>query len=94
MEAGISNCETSKFPRVSIYISATFIATMAVIDLGLYFIVIRPIRRLATAADLISNGDLDQPEFIYKGKDEVAEVTASFNRMYVSLKKAIQMLDR
>jgi HAMP domain-containing protein len=77
-----------------IYISATFLATLAVIDLGLYFIVIRPVRRLAATADLISNGDLDQPEFTYKGKDEIAEVTASFNRMYVSLKKAIQMLDR
>jgi len=77
-----------------IYISATFIATLAVIDLGLYYIVILPVRRLATTADMISNGDLEQPEFTYKGKDEVAEVAASFNRMYVSLKKAIKMLDR
>jgi protein-histidine pros-kinase len=77
-----------------IYISATFLATLAVIDLGLYYIVILPARRLAKTADLISKGDLDQPEFISKGKDEIAQVSASFNRMYVSLKKAIQMLDK
>jgi methyl-accepting chemotaxis protein len=77
-----------------IYISVTFLATLAVIDLALYYVVIVPVRRLAATADLISNGDLNQPELSYKGKDEIAEVTVSFNRMYVSLKKAIQMLDQ
>jgi protein-histidine pros-kinase len=77
-----------------LYIAATFIATLAVIDLGLYYIVIVPLRRLATTADLVSTGDFSQPELASKGKDEIAEVTASFNRMYVSLKKAIQMLDK
>jgi HAMP domain-containing protein len=77
-----------------LYISATFLVTLAVIDLGLYYIVIRPVRRLASTADLVSKGDLSQPELSCKGKDEIAEVTASFNRMYVSLKKAIQMLDK
>jgi protein-histidine pros-kinase len=56
--------------------------------------VIVPLRRLAATADLVSTGDLSQPELPLKGKDEIAEVTASFNRMYVSLKKAIQMLDK
>jgi protein-histidine pros-kinase len=75
------------------YISATFLATLIVIDLALYYVVIVPVRRLAATADLISTGDMNQPELIHTGKDEIAEVTASFNRMYVSLKKAIQMLD-
>ena len=77
-----------------LYISLSFLATLAVIDLGLYYIVIVPVRRLAATADLVSTGDLSLPELTYKGKDEIAEVTASFNRMYVSLKKAIQMLDK
>lgn len=74
------------------YIAATFLATLVVIDLALYYIVIVPVRRLAATADLISTGDLNQPELTYKGNDEIAAVTASFNRMYVSLKKAIEML--
>jgi HAMP domain-containing protein len=82
------------FHTLLLYISVSFIGTLAVIDLGLYYIVIVPVRRLAATADLVSTGDLSQPELTYKGKDEIAEVTASFNRMYVSLKKAIQMLDK
>jgi protein-histidine pros-kinase len=74
------------------YIAATFLATLVVIDLALYYIVIVPVRRLAATADLISTGDLNQLELTYKGNDEIAAVTASFNRMYVSLKKAIEML--
>jgi methyl-accepting chemotaxis protein len=81
------------FHTMLLYISASFIGTLAVIDLGLYYIIILPVRQLATMADLVSKGDLSQPELAVKGKDEIAEVTASFNRMYVSLKKAIQMLD-
>jgi protein-histidine pros-kinase len=75
-----------------LYITATFLATLVVIDLALYYIVIVPVRRLAATADLISTGDLNQPELTYRGNDEIAAVTASFNRMYVSLKKAIEML--
>ena len=85
---------TRIFHTMLLYISASFVGTLAVIDLGLYYIIIRPVKRLATMADLVSKGDLSQPELAVKGKDEIAEVTASFNRMYVSLKKAIQMLDR
>ena len=81
------------FRTLLLYLSVTFLATMAVIDVGLYYIVILPLRRLATTADLVSKGDLSQPEFAVKGKDEIAAVTASFNRMYVSLIKAMKMLD-
>jgi methyl-accepting chemotaxis protein len=80
------------FRTLLIYVSAIFLATLLVIDLALYYIVILPIRRLSATANLISKGDLNQPELTFSGKDEVAEVTASFNRMYVSLKKAIEML--
>jgi protein-histidine pros-kinase len=76
-----------------LYIAGTFMATLLVIDLALYYVVIVPVRRLAATADLISTGDLNQPELTHTGKDEISEVTGSFNRMYVSLKKAIQMLD-
>jgi len=81
------------FHTLLLYLSVTFLATMAVIDVGLYYIVILPLRRLAMTADLVSKGDLSQPEFAVKGKDEIAEVTSSFNRMYVSLIKAMKMLD-
>jgi len=81
------------FHTLLLYLALTFLATMVVIDLGLYYIVIVPLRRLAKTADLVSKGDLSQPEFTVKGKDEIAEVTSSFNRMYVSLIKAMKMLE-
>jgi protein-histidine pros-kinase len=81
------------FRTLLIYLSATFLATLLVIDVGLYFIVIVPLRKLSAAADLVSKGDLSQPEFTVAGKDEIAEVTGSFNRMYVSLIKAMKMLE-
>ena len=81
------------FRTLLLYLSVTFLATLAVIDIGLYVIVIKPLRMLASRADLVSKGDFGQPEFEVKGKDEIAEVTQSFNRMYVSLVKAMRMLD-
>ena len=81
------------FRTLLLYLAATFLITMAVIDVGLYYIVILPLRKLSTTADLVSKGDLNQPEFVIKSKDEIAQVAGSFNRMYVSLIKAMQMLD-
>ncbi len=81
------------FRTLLLYLASTFLATLVVIDVGLYYIVILPLRRLAVTADLVSKGDFGQPEFAHKGKDEIAEVGASFNRMYVSLVKAMRMLD-
>ena len=88
------NIASHLYHTLLLYIAATFLVTLAVIDVALYYVVIVPVRRLAVTADRISTGDLNQPELAHKGKDEIAEVTASFNRMYVSLKKAIQMLDQ
>ena len=51
------------FHTLLLYLSLTFVATMVVIDLGLYYIVIVPLRRLAKTADLVSKGDFSQPEF-------------------------------
>lgn len=81
------------FSTLLLYLALTFLATMVVIDLGLYYVVIVPLRRLSKTADLVSKGDFSQPEFTVKGKDEIAEVTSSFNRMYVSLIKAMKMLE-
>ena len=81
------------FRTLLLYLATTFLATMVVIDIGLYYIVILPLRKLAVTADLVSKGDLTQPEFAHKGKDEIAEVAGSFNRMYVSLIKAMKMLE-
>lgn len=73
-------------------LSIIFLSTIILIDLGMYFIVIRPLSDVSRSADRISNGEIDLPPLPVKGKDEIAEVTASFNRMQASLKTAMDML--
>ena len=80
------------FRKLMIYLVAFFVVTLIVIDVSLVFIVIRPVRRLAETADRISKGEMDVPELPVTGRDEIAEVTGSFNRMYRSLVKAFGML--
>ncbi|HLH35617.1 MAG TPA: DUF3365 domain-containing protein [Alloacidobacterium sp.] len=81
------------FRSLLITLGSIFLTTIVLIDMGMYFIVIRPLRRVSTSADLISTGDIDQPQLPVKGKDEIAQVTTSFNRMHTSLKKAMEMLN-
>lgn len=76
-----------------ITLGTIFFATIALIDIGMYFIVIRPLRRVSQAADRISTGEIDLPPLPVHGRDEIAEVTTSFNRMHTSLKKAMELLN-
>lgn len=87
---GIANIA---FKKLIAYLVAIFVITLIVIDVALIYLVIRPVRRLAETADRISRGELDVPELPVSGKDEIAEVTVSFNRMYRSLVKAFGMLN-
>jgi protein-histidine pros-kinase len=64
------------------------------LDSAVYLLVIRPLRSVADAADRVSKGETDAPEVEIRGKDEIANVTSSFNRMRVSLEKALRMLEQ
>ena len=74
-------------------LGAIFLLTIVLIDIAMYLIVIRPLRRVSRNADIISKGEIDLPPLEIKGKDEISEVTASFNRMHTSLIKAFEMLN-
>jgi protein-histidine pros-kinase len=81
------------FRNLLITLGGIFLVTIILIDIGIYFIVIRPLRKVSASVDLISTGDIDQPQLPVKGNDEIAQVTTSFNRMHTSLKKAMEMLN-
>lgn len=70
------------------------LATLLLLDIAIVTIVIRPVTRLSKAADRISTGDLSVPELAIKGSDEISQLAQSFNRMYLSLVKAIRMLEQ
>jgi len=76
-----------------INLSVIFLAAILLIDTGLYFIVIRPLRKISISADRISQGEMDLEQLPVRGNDEVAQVTRSFYRMHTSLKKALDLLN-
>jgi protein-histidine pros-kinase len=63
------------------------------LNAALVLAVIRPVSQLSKSADEISKGNLDVPELVVKGKDEIATLADSFNRMHRSLRKAMKMLE-
>jgi protein-histidine pros-kinase len=83
---------TQAFHLLVIYLAITLVMTIVGLDAGFYFIVIRRFKLLSDTADRASKGETDQPLLSVKGSDEIATVTASFNRMQVSLAKAFKML--
>ncbi len=80
------------FHRLLLYLIVAMVATMIALDIGVYYIVIRPLTLVSEAADRVSKGEKDVPVLPVKGRDEIAMVTASFNRMRVSLEKAFKLL--
>jgi protein-histidine pros-kinase len=81
------------FRRVAVWLVGGFLVTLAVTNLLLRFTVVGPLRRLSAMADQVSLGNFDAPEVVIKGKDEVAQLSASFERMRISLRKAMSILD-
>lgn len=76
-----------------LFLIGTFVVTIVALDGALYWLVIRPLHVVSQAADRISRGETDVEPLEVRGKDEIADVTASFNRMRVSLAKALKMLE-
>ncbi len=70
-----------------------FVLILVLLNVMLWFSIIRPIRRLSQMADEVSTGNLDVPEVRFKRHDEVAVLAGSFNRMRISLVKALKMLE-
>jgi HAMP domain-containing protein len=74
-------------------LTAVFLVIFVVLNTMLYYIVIRPVKRLSQLADQVSLGQLDVPEFTVKGRDEIGVLADSFSRMRKSLSKAMKMLE-
>ena len=70
-----------------------FVLLLVLLNILLWFSIIRPIRRLSKMADAVSTGDLDVPAVKVRSRDEVGVLAGSFNRMRISLVKALKMLE-
>jgi protein-histidine pros-kinase len=80
------------FIKLSVAVVILFLCTVAVLDWSLYVFVLRPVRSLSAFANRASMGEIEMPEMPVRGRDEISELTASFNRTYISLQKAMRML--
>jgi protein-histidine pros-kinase len=81
------------FKVFMISLTAIFVFIAIALNLMLMFIVIRPVTQLSKIADQVSLGKGDAPEFVLKGKDEIAALAGSFSRMRTSLAQAMKMLE-
>jgi protein-histidine pros-kinase len=77
---------------VLLAIAAMFAVLLLVVNVALYALVIRPVRRIARIADQVSLGDASAAEFPRGGGREVAALSAALSRMRKSLDKALRML--
>ena len=92
MDLAIAKANRAFFTFVA-SLAGVFVALFIILNLMLSFLIVRPIRTMAAAADRISTGALDIPELRESGRDEVSRLARSFNRMRRSLEKAISLID-
>lgn len=81
------------FGTFMISLFTVFAAVFVVLNLMLSWMIVRPIQKMSKVADQVSTGNFDVQEFSESGKDEVAVLAASFNRMRRSLREAMKMIE-
>jgi protein-histidine pros-kinase len=70
-----------------------FAFTIGMLNVMLYWFVIRRVKRLSKLADEVSLGNLEAGEFQTQSKDEIGVLTEALGRMKTSMVQAIKMLD-
>lgn len=72
---------------------AVFALVGVVLNLMIWWFVVRPVTRLSALADRVSQGELEAPEFDTRCRDEIGVLAASFARMRASVVQAMKMLE-
>jgi methyl-accepting chemotaxis protein len=73
-------------------LAAVFALAFVALNVMLTRIIVRPVARMSQAADQISVGNFEVPEFAETGRDEIAQLGRAFNRMRRSLQTAMKMI--
>lgn len=69
------------------------LAIIILLNLMLYKIVVQPVKKMSSIAHDVSMGKMDVGEYELSGKDEIASLSQSFNRMRRSLVNAMKMIE-
>jgi HAMP domain-containing protein len=91
--AGAMATAETTFRAILTAIAAVLIALLAIVNGVVYFLVVRPIRRMAGVAEEISSGNRTAAEISASGSSELAMLAQSFNRLRTSLEKAMKLLE-
>jgi len=75
-------------------LSGVFALIATVLNLMLWWLVIRPVARLSHIADRVSLGEMSAPAFNTSTRDEIGRLAASFTRMRKSMVQALRLLER
>jgi protein-histidine pros-kinase len=93
MDLPIRNANRA-FYTFMLSLSAVFVALFVILNVMMSLLIVRPITKMSEAANEISTGNMEIPEFSEKGADEVSLLAKSFNRMRRSLEKAIELIEK
>jgi HAMP domain-containing protein len=74
-------------------LAGIFLFTIAMLNLLLYLVVIRRVKRLSKLADEVSLGNLEAGDFGTRSHDEIGVLSEALNRMKASMVQAIKMLE-
>jgi len=75
-------------------LAAAFGVIGLVLNLMLWWLVIRPVSQLSALADRVSLGELDAPDYTVNSRDEIGVLSNSVARMRRSLVHAMKLLER
>jgi protein-histidine pros-kinase len=90
----VSLAEADKaFRTFMVSLVLVFVVAFLALNLALSVLIIRPIIRMASAADQVSTGNFAVPELAARGRDEITVLATSFNRLRRSLEKAMHLLE-
>jgi HAMP domain-containing protein len=74
-------------------LACIFLFTMGMLNLLLYWVVIRRVKLLSKLANEVSLGNLEAGDFRTSSHDEIGVLTEALNRMKASMVQAIKMLE-
>jgi methyl-accepting chemotaxis protein len=91
MSAALAKADTNFYEFMAAMV-AIFLVVFVLVNVMIRIMVLRPISRMVKISEQVSSGDLTAPNFELKGKDEIAQLARSFERMRRSLAKSVALL--
>lgn len=74
-------------------LTGIFLLMLAILNLLLHYLVVRPVSTMARIATEVSLGNTSVDMFESTGRDEISRLSEAFNRMRRSLESALGMMD-